>query len=330
MKICILSNKGDNLNEGQRNVAAHFAAELGANNEVLHLNAKNALMSLTGWKTIFSFRPQIIHFFLRPSYSTFFASKMLQLFFRSKVVFSALQPPELAERRYPIRWCAPNTVFCLTEKTEKIFQRLGVHTRRMFFGIDMDKFRPATGKEKALLREKYGFDSEALIALHVGHLLPGRNLHHLVGGNENRDYEIVVVASPLFPPDEALVKRLESNDVHIIQEHIDNINEIYQLSDLYLFPTSSPYSCIDAPLSVFEAMAVNLPVVSTKFGVLASGFENITGLHFVESPEDIPRRASQVLSSDKISHTRASIMQYTWTQAAKKMEMDYREVVNEG
>ena len=67
-----------------------------------------------------------------------------------------------------------------------------------------------------------------------------------------------------------------------------NIEEVYALSDCYVFPTPpmNKINSIEIPLSVLEAMACNLSVITTKFGALPKVFEEGDGLIFVDDGED--------------------------------------------
>jgi len=71
---------------------------------------------------------------------------------------------------------------------------------------------------------------------------------------------------------------LKKYGFRIIDEYVPNIEEIYNLADCYVFPTFKRHNCIDMPLSVMEAMACNIPVISTKFGGLPKIFKEGNGL----------------------------------------------------
>jgi len=58
-----------------------------------------------------------------------------------------------------------------------------------------------------------------------------------------------------------------------MDRYIKKIEEIYQLSDCYIFPITFEGGGISILLSVLEAMACNLPVVTTKFGGLPAIFK---------------------------------------------------------
>ena len=61
-------------------------------------------------------------------------------------------------------------------------------------------------------------------------------------------------------------------------EYITHLEEIYALSDCYVFPTTDRRYCVEMPLSVLEAMSCNLPMLTTRFGALPGVFEEASGL----------------------------------------------------
>ena len=66
---------------------------------------------------------------------------------------------------------------------------------------------------------------------------------------------------------------LEAAGVRVLRENLPAIHELYQLADVYLFPVQRADAAMEIPLSVLEAMAVNLPIITTPFGRLTELFE---------------------------------------------------------
>lgn len=84
--------------------------------------------------------------------------------------------------------------------------------------------------------------------------------------------KIVIVGSTSTSQDKQLKDDLENAGIKIIAGYIEHIEELYQLSDVYVFPVKNDHSAIEFPLSVLEAMACNLPVVTTTYGSLPDFF----------------------------------------------------------
>ena len=88
--------------------------------------------------------------------------------------------------------------------------------------------------------------------------------------------------------DEELVRALEEDGVTIMSGYLENVEEIFQMSDAYLFPTRSTENVISIPLSVMEALACGVPVIGYR------SFENLGGIScaegavtYIDSPEEI-------------------------------------------
>lgn len=136
-------------------------------------------------------------------------------------------------------------------------------------GVDVKKFCPVSADVRTEIRKKYGIEENAKVLLHVGHLKSGRNISSLL--NVNTSFHVVLVVSTLTKNewDEKLRTELETrSNITIIDTFVANIEEVYQMSDIYFFPVQEKGNCIDIPLSVLEAAACGIPVVTTAYGEL--------------------------------------------------------------
>lgn len=134
-------------------------------------------------------------------------------------------------------------------------------------GVDTEKFIPVSKEEQRKLKQKYGFNADKPIVLHVGHLNQGRNVGQLL--KISNEYQVVLVTSTLTKEEQDLQLRKElssHSNITIMDEYIPNIQEIYQLSDVYFFPVLASGHCIDVPLSCMEAAACNKPILTTAYG----------------------------------------------------------------
>ena len=69
----------------------------------------------------------------------------------------------------------------------------------------------------------------------------------------------MVVASGMFE-DENVIRILNEARVKIHKGYLENVEEVYQMADAYLFPTRSAEFVISIPLSVMEALSCGVPV----------------------------------------------------------------------
>lgn len=185
-------------------------------------------------------------------------------------------------------------------------------------GVDIEKFMPVSDKKSADLKVKYGCDSEKPIVLHVGHLNEGRNIRQLM--NINPEYQVLLVTSTLTKNEQdiELKKELSARPfIKIIDEYIADINEIYQMSDVYLFPVVEEGHCIDMPLSCLEAAACGLPVVSTTYGAMKE-FVDKKGFYFIDSFDKVNNLIDFALKNNEVS-PREYVIDYDWNNAVNTL-----------
>lgn len=140
-------------------------------------------------------------------------------------------------------------------------------------GVDLGKFTPSSPSEKLHLRSRFDISLDSYVILHVGHLKKSRNLGLILDAMKLFPCEFLVLASSTFQDetDPSLVQELESSGVRILTGSF-NIEEIYKIADCYVFPVVERTGATEMPLSVLEAMAANLAVVTTPYGALPDNF----------------------------------------------------------
>lgn len=185
-------------------------------------------------------------------------------------------------------------------------------------GVDTNRFNEVQAEKKNELRKKYGFGENEKIILHIGHINEGRNVKVL--NDIAKDKKVLLVVSSAFKQDLEIRSALEKNEnILIMDEYISSVEEIYQLSDVYLFPVESDESCIDVPLSVLEAASCGIPVVATKYGELKE-LQGEKGFYFLDSAEpDELNLAIEKAIKEKIS-PRKSVIQYDWDGSVNYLE----------
>ena len=167
----------------------------------------------------------------------------------------------------------------------------GKALRRFSVGINTEKFVPCDEAGSRELKEKYGFDPEKPLLLHVGHCSAGRGLEDFL---HVRSAQRLIISSGMYE-DESLVSSLEEDGVTIMSGYLRNVEEIFRMSDAYLFPTRSTENVISIPLSVMEALACGVPVIGYRTFVNFAGFGCSEGaVTFIDSPEEIDRILPEV------------------------------------
>lgn len=190
----------------------------------------------------------------------------------------------------------------------------GKTIRRFSIGINTEKFVPPAGIDVGELKKKYGFDPELPLLLHVGHCSGGRGLEDFL---QIKNAQRLIIASGMFE-DEALVKTLEDDGVTIMSGYLENVEEIFQMSDAYLFPTRSSDNVISIPLSVMEALACGVPVIGYRSFVNFSGIGCADGaVSFIDSPEEIDAILPDVIAKKSCESMLKNTG--TWDDAANEI-----------
>jgi len=350
MRICIYTKRlTQRLDEGMAKVAHEMISGLARHDEVLTLFSlgdvaeKENLVKITtnraglDWRLrarIRRFNPDVILYIPRGpvSPSSLFFGKVLKWYGgRADVVILAPQTngleSVLSKKCAPL--LKPDLILTTSGNDQRECSRLGLPARFVPLGVDVGTFIPATLDSKRELRRTYGLGEGDFVVLHVGHIREGRNLGALerlqVPGTQ-----VLVAGSTFSPPDAALAHQLEARGVRLLNRYFDHVAEMYQMSDLYVFPTVSKGACIGQPLSVLEAMACNLPVVSTRFGGLPDLFPSEGGgLLYADSASEIAAKTEYVRNNLHSIHlrTRQMVERYSWErsrEAVRRLLKDHR------
>lgn len=268
------------------------------------------------WAISRRFHPEVVCYVPSASatLSSFLRSRVLMFYWPSaRIVMVSLQP-----RRYGwlsrllIPLLAPHKVFVQDEATMKQLLALGCKAAMLPSGVDLDRFTPVSSLKKIELRLKYYLDPNAFTVLHVGHIKTERNVELLVQVRRRYNAQVILVGSSL--PDKertSLANRLREQGVIVLDRYLGDIQELYQLADCYLFPVFSDGACIGTPLSVLEAMACNLPVVTVRFGSLPGLFKEGQGLFFADTPEALLTSLGGIERNDGYQ-TREKVLTYSW------------------
>jgi glycosyltransferase involved in cell wall biosynthesis len=230
----------------------------------------------------------------------------------------------LQRRGYPAlaallaRPLRPDLALVLSGAAASTLEGLGIAAACVPLGVDTAVFRPAGPGEKRALRQKHGITADKVI-LHVGHVARTRNLGSLLGALVP-GRQMVVVSSTATRQDREVAKALRSSSVVLVDRFLEDVSEVYRLADCYAFPTRSSLGAIELPLSVLEAMAVNLPVVTTAFGGIPDFFKEGRGFFLASSEEEFARKIELALDLGPAgAGTRAMVEDFTWDKAARRM-----------
>jgi glycosyltransferase involved in cell wall biosynthesis len=323
MKICVVGHFAGSLDEGVRNVGKYLNKEL--SEQGLDTTLVN-MRSLAEWRKIPRTNPDIIHFILTPTTSGIIAAKLSSVFeSRAKVVISAIHPA--LPRLRALNFFKPDLTLVQSKASEELFREIGFRTQILPNGVDLAKFKPVTNDQKMQLRHKYGIPEKENIVLHLASLREGRNLGICKQISEEGLFRVLIVGRKGDKNDPTVMRELEDAGCLVWVEHFSHVEDIYNIADCYLFPTKNKKACIETPLSVLEAMACNLPIITTRFGALPELFSERNGFFFIESEEMSLRRLKDLLDGSVSVGTRDMVLPYSWERIAKQLREIYVELL---
>lgn len=334
LKICLIGDLSDPKDEGMKKAAYKLALILSRDHKVLPLHVKSVFVP-NFWQELKRFGPDIILYVGGPSFLSFVIAKATSTYCalnvgrRPKTVLFALHPslPLVLERASTL--FRPDLILAQSYASQSMFRKLGLCTRFLPVGVDTEKFMPVTSLRKTHLRQKYGLKENAFVVLHVGSVRRNRGLEILTRIQMNKGNCVLVIGSTSMPMDRSVLTMLTASGCLVWRRHFAEIEELYQLADLYVFPVVDRLGSIELPLSVMEAMACNLPVILTKFGALPRILEEEEGLVFIDEVNEIPSKIEQVKKDNPTIRTREGVIPYSWESVSRSLVGCFHKLVEE-
>lgn len=255
--------------------------------------------------------------FPAPSLTTALRIRILSLFARCGLKVMLVQQRSMSRISRMILRSSKAEVIAISKQAYDFYHAIvGDKATYLKTGVDTERFVPVSSEKVKELKVKYGFDPERPLVLHVGHLKYGRNVGELM--KIDKRYQVLLVTSTLFKDeqDEDLkVQLLNHSNIKIFDEYASNIEEIYQMSDVYFFPVQELGNCIDVPLSCLEAASCNKPIITTDYGEMKS-FVGKHGFYFLDSMDsDHLNNIIQQASAENNCYSRSAVLEYDWNNA---------------
>ncbi len=239
-------------------------------------------------------------------------------------VMSLTHPDPALPRRFVCRFLGPDLLLAQSLRTENRFKNLGCEVRFLPNGVDTQRFRPVSAAEKSGLRDRYGISEDAYVVLHVGNTRRMRNLLPLIAVQQ-LGCQVVVVSSTTVQGNPDVNARLRDAGCLVWNRYFELIEEIYALADCYVFPTRAEVAAIEHPLSVMEAMAVNLSIVMRRFGALSQVLSSGDGAYFYDSDDELVAEVGRLRNIDSPVSTRSQAMRFDWNVIAERLLSMYQD-----
>ena len=338
MRICIVGDPYGVHDIGERKAVSQIVHGLRKNNDVLVLEPKDILSS-SKVKKLRNFQPDIVHYWAGPKFRSFVILWAFKVVSGAKLSLTTAIRPELSRLGLRFASCfSPDLLLAQSEFYLTQFRRFGFNAQFFPNGVDTSKFYGVDESKRRELRKRHSVPADNFVILHIGHITPWRSLgilNELAVDEDN--YVLIVGSTSLFKPDPEVLASLKLSGCDVRLEFFPDIAEIYQLSDCYVFPGGAEQQsdlpflipekkrvpAIEIPLSVLEARACGLNVVTSRFGGLEHLFASDEGVHFCNSAAEILEAVGRIRTERAIPLTHKNLMRYDWTNVLTELIKHY-------
>ena len=190
---------------------------------------------------------------------------------------------------------SPPLVLCISEYVRGIVREWyaldDAHLPILFNAVDTTKFDPALRPDaRAATRARYGLHATDTVALFIGQDYERKGLqaaiealgHLKANGALPPGLKLLVIGRPKGARYVALAQRLGVADALVMGGHTDDAYGAYSAADFMVLPTKhDPCSLV-----VLEALAMGVPVISTKFNGACEIMTHGTHGFVMDDPED--------------------------------------------
>lgn len=180
-------------------------------------------------------------------------------------------------------------------------------------GVDTDRFRPAaSAAERTLTRERFGLPADRILVLFAGRLVPKKGYELLLAAHTpDAGYDLVLSGDG---DTSALAGRSGVHHLGALSQ--EAVAEVYRACDVFALPSTAE----GFPLTVQEAMASGLPVVTTDdpgYAPYRLDRDRVSLL-----PREVPALAAELRALAADPERRTYMGEYSRTYAEKAFAWD--------
>ena len=327
LQVLLIGDSPGESDEGMKNIIRALAATLRQSFGV-SVNIETPIGAIRNRRSYIN--ASVLHYTAGPTYRSILLMAWLGRQLQGARQIISLTHPQLGYfSNILFGLFPPDCVIAMSKWWQARGSQLGIPTKLLSLsGVDLKKFRPASAEEKQQLRQQLGLPLDRMIVLHVGHLKSDRNLEPLIYLQSPPDVQVVVLGSTSTKSSEALIARLRAAGCIVRRDFVPAIEEFYQAADCYVFPTLDAKAAVQIPLSVLEAMATNLPIVTTPFGGLPDFFTPGHGLWYTNEEQlvGLPLIVQRAVETEPVQ-TRDKVQQFSWENIAHQLLAVYVDLL---
>lgn len=152
-------------------------------------------------------------------------------------------------------FASASRIITLNNRVEQFLVTCGVAKQKLtilYNGVDSNFFHPVSIEEKEILKKKYHLATDKKIVLFIGRFVAKKGFSKLLAAQSN-EYQLVFVGGTID-------SHTGTRAVFLGKLSPGECAEVYQAADVFVLPSEGE----GFPLSIQEAMASGLPIVTTN------------------------------------------------------------------
>lgn len=198
-------------------------------------------------------------------------------------------------------------IICPTRKNYELLKSYGVRNRMTIFpcGVDLSRFRnDLSGKERAALRERYGFNKSDIVFVSICRLSKEKNVEESIShfASLSKIYETARLLIVGDGDDKGNLVSMVS-EMHLSEKisfagavAMDEVWKYYKAGDIFISSSVSE----SLGLTYIEALASSIPIICREDKALSVSLEDgVNGFAF-SSEEEFLSRASRLLEDNSL------------------------------
>ena len=189
-------------------------------------------------------------------------------------------------------------------------------------GIDLKRYNPNL---KSRIREKYGIKKDDLVLFFMGWLYHFSGLKEVAPTlHKNKNIKFLIVGEgDAFEDLKKIKENYKLNNQLILtgKQPFEKIPEFISAADICLLPAYNNEIMRDiVPIKMYEYMAMEKPVISTKLPGIIKEFGKNNGVVYINNPEDALKKALEINKRVEGKKARKFAENCDWSRLVIKFE----------
>jgi glycosyltransferase involved in cell wall biosynthesis len=243
----------------------------------------------------------------------------------------ALQPLGLLIERTVLK--QSDMVLVINETLKDLVVKLGApetRTKILRAGIDDKQFHPVVGDDT--IKKQYGISGEDIVLFFMGWLYQFSGLKEValqLSNNQDHRIKLLIVGEgDLYKELERIQKEysLQSRLILAGKKDYAQIPGHIAVADICLLPAYPEEKIMQdiVPIKLYEYMAMQKPVISTRLPGVVKEFGEVNGIVYVDRPEDVISKALALVETNSLKELGLKAKEFatknSWQQIADEFE----------